>query len=101
MKEVEFLETLESTGLRINGIGYEELHDWDSIRWETKEYNSIAELKPDTEAMRFIGGNWTASGKINDKLVCIRFKHILGPVVFGAVLIGIIVIWFSNPIFNI
>ena len=30
-----------------------------------------------------------------------RFKHILGPVVFGAVLIGIIVIWFSNPIFNI
>lgn len=30
-----------------------------------------------------------------------RFKHILGPVVFGAVLVGIIVIWFSNPIFNI
>ena len=30
-----------------------------------------------------------------------RFKHILGPVVFGVVLIGIIVIWFSNPIFNI
>ena len=30
-----------------------------------------------------------------------RFKHILGPVVFGAILIGIIVIWFSNPIFNI
>lgn len=30
-----------------------------------------------------------------------RFKHILGPVVFGIVLIGIIVIWFSNPIFNI
>ncbi len=30
-----------------------------------------------------------------------RFKHILGPVIFGAVLIGIIVIWFSNPIFNI
>ena len=30
-----------------------------------------------------------------------RFKHILGPVVFGIVLIGIIVLWFSNPIFNI
>ncbi len=30
-----------------------------------------------------------------------RFKHILGPVVFGAVLVGIIVIIFSNPIFNI
>lgn len=30
-----------------------------------------------------------------------RFKHILTPVIFGAVLIGIIVIWFSNPIFNI
>lgn len=30
-----------------------------------------------------------------------RFKHILGPVVFGVVLIGIVVIWFSNPIFNI
>jgi len=30
-----------------------------------------------------------------------RFKHILVPVIFGAVLIGIIVIWFSNPIFNI
>lgn len=30
-----------------------------------------------------------------------RFKHIVGPVVFGVVLIGIIVIWFSNPLFNI
>ena len=30
-----------------------------------------------------------------------RFRHIVGPVAFGAVLIGIIVIWFSNPIFNI
>ena len=30
-----------------------------------------------------------------------RFKHIVGPVVFGAVLVGIIVIYFSNPIFNI
>ena len=30
-----------------------------------------------------------------------RFKHILGPVFFGVILIGIIVIWFSNPIFNI
>ena len=30
-----------------------------------------------------------------------RFKHILGPVLFGALLISIIVIWFSNPIFNI
>ncbi len=30
-----------------------------------------------------------------------RFKHILGPIIFGAVLVGIIVIWFSNPIFNI
>lgn len=30
-----------------------------------------------------------------------RFKHIIGPVLFGAVLIGIIVLWFSNPIFNI
>ena len=30
-----------------------------------------------------------------------RFKHILGPVLFGVALIGIIVLWFSNPIFNI
>lgn len=30
-----------------------------------------------------------------------RFKHIIGPVIFGATLISIIVIWFSNPIFNI
>lgn len=30
-----------------------------------------------------------------------RFKHILGPVVFGILLIGIIVIVFSRPIFNI
>ena len=30
-----------------------------------------------------------------------RFKHILGPVVFGVILIGIIIVWFSNPIFNI
>lgn len=30
-----------------------------------------------------------------------RFKHILGPLVFGVVLVGIIVLWFSNPIFNI
>ena len=30
-----------------------------------------------------------------------RFKHILGPVVFGAILIFIIVLWFSNPIFNV
>lgn len=30
-----------------------------------------------------------------------RFQHILGPVVFGVVLVGIIVLWFSNPIFNI
>ena len=30
-----------------------------------------------------------------------RFKHIIGPVIFGTVLIGIIVLWFSNPIFNI
>lgn len=30
-----------------------------------------------------------------------RFKHIVGPVVFGAVLIAIIVLAFSNPIFNI
>lgn len=30
-----------------------------------------------------------------------RFRDIMGPVLFGAVLIGIIVIWFSNPIFNI
>ena len=30
-----------------------------------------------------------------------RFKHILGPVLFGVILVGIIVIWFSNPIFNI
>ena len=30
-----------------------------------------------------------------------RFKQILGPVLFGAVLIGIIALWFSNPIFNI
>lgn len=30
-----------------------------------------------------------------------RFKHILGPVAFGIILIGIIVLCFSNPIFNI
>ena len=30
-----------------------------------------------------------------------RFKHILGPVMFGIILIGIIVLWFSNPIFNV
>ena len=30
-----------------------------------------------------------------------RFKHILGPVTFGIILIGIIVLCFSNPIFNI
>ena len=30
-----------------------------------------------------------------------RFKHILAPVIFGTVLICIIVLWFSNPIFNI
>jgi len=30
-----------------------------------------------------------------------RFRDILAPVLFGVILIGIIVIWFSNPIFNI
>ena len=30
-----------------------------------------------------------------------RFRHIVGPVVFGVALISIIVLWFSNPIFNI
>lgn len=30
-----------------------------------------------------------------------RFSNILGPVLFGVFLVGIIVIWFSNPIFNI
>ena len=30
-----------------------------------------------------------------------RFKQILGPVIFGVVLIGIVVLWFSNPRFNI
>lgn len=30
-----------------------------------------------------------------------RFKHIVGPVVFGVILVGIIVVFFSNPIFNI
>ena len=30
-----------------------------------------------------------------------RFKHIVGPVFFGLILIGTIVLWFSNPIFNI
>lgn len=30
-----------------------------------------------------------------------RFRDILGPVLFAVGLIGIIVIWFSNPIFNI
>lgn len=30
-----------------------------------------------------------------------RFKHIAGPVIFGAILVSIIVLWFSNPIFNI
>ena len=30
-----------------------------------------------------------------------RFKHIVGPVIFGVVLVAIIVLCFSNPIFNI
>lgn len=30
-----------------------------------------------------------------------RFKHIMGPVIFGAALIAVIVLCFSNPIFNI
>ena len=30
-----------------------------------------------------------------------RFRHILGPVLFGILLVSIIVIFFSNPIFNI
>ncbi len=30
-----------------------------------------------------------------------RFKHIAGPVIFGVILVGVIVLWFSNPIFNI
>lgn len=30
-----------------------------------------------------------------------RFKNIAGPVVFGLVLVGIVVLFFSNPIFNI
>ncbi len=30
-----------------------------------------------------------------------RFKHIAGPVIFGALLVGVIVLCFSNPIFNI
>ena len=30
-----------------------------------------------------------------------RFKNILGPVIFGVVLIGIIVLFFSKPVFNI
>ena len=30
-----------------------------------------------------------------------RFRSIAGPVFFGVLLIGVIVIWFSNPIFNI
>ncbi len=30
-----------------------------------------------------------------------RFRDIVGPVIFGIVLVGIIVIWFSTPVFNI
>lgn len=30
-----------------------------------------------------------------------RFKNILGPVIFGVVLIGIVVLFFSEPVFNI
>jgi hypothetical protein len=30
-----------------------------------------------------------------------RFRPIIAPVLFGVILVGIIVIWFSNPIFNI
>lgn len=30
-----------------------------------------------------------------------RFKQIAGPVFFGIILIGIVVLWFSDPIFNI
>lgn len=31
----------------------------------------------------------------------LRFKHIIGPAVFGTILVAIIVLCFSNPIFNI
>lgn len=30
-----------------------------------------------------------------------RFQHIIGPVAFGVILVGVIVLFFSNPIFNI
>ncbi len=30
-----------------------------------------------------------------------RFKNIIGPVIFGIILVSIIVIWFSDPLFNI
>lgn len=30
-----------------------------------------------------------------------RFKDFIGPVIFGIILIGIIVLWFSDPIFNV
>ncbi len=30
-----------------------------------------------------------------------QFKHVLGPVLFGVILIGIIVLGFSNPMFNV
>jgi len=30
-----------------------------------------------------------------------RFRDIIGPVLFGVALVGIMVLWFSNPIFNI
>lgn len=30
-----------------------------------------------------------------------RFRDIVGPVLFGVILVGIIVIWFSDPMFNI
>lgn len=30
-----------------------------------------------------------------------KFSQIIGPVLFGVILIGIVVLWFSNPIFNI
>lgn len=64
-KEVEFLEMLESAGLRITDISFEELHDWDDWHYDMRSYRRIDELKADTEAMGFIGGTWKAGGRID------------------------------------
>jgi len=78
-KEMEFLKLLESAGLQITSIGFEELHDWDDWDYELRSYSSIPELTSDTEAMGFIRGTWKAAGLINNVIVYITFLDSAGP----------------------